>query len=59
MMSDITKSGTVLAKGNKTDAEFQTFRVAEIHGEVYYWNSTVSDWCSIPSEWRGNIVWSA
>lgn len=57
-MSEVSRKGTVLAKGNKTDRESQQFAVAEIHGDIYYWNAAISDWCSIPAEWVSQIVWS-
>jgi hypothetical protein len=57
-MTEISRKGTVLVKGAKTDCESQRFAVAEISGDIYYWNSTVGDWCSIPAEWVNNIVWS-
>lgn len=52
------RKGTVLAKANKTDCEFQRFAVAEINGDIYYWNTSVNDWCSIPPEWISKIAWS-
>ena len=52
-----TRVGTVLAKGNKTDCESQRFSVEEIDGESYYYNRSISAWCSIPSAWIESIVW--
>jgi hypothetical protein len=57
-MTEVNRKGTVLTKVNKTDSESQRFSVAEINGDIYYWNSAVSDWCSVPSEWISDIVWS-
>jgi hypothetical protein len=57
--SKVTRSGTVTAKGNKTDSEFQRFSVQEIDGEIYYYNKHVGDWCSIPSAWVPDVVWEA
>ena len=52
------ENGSVIAKGNKTDSESQHYAVAKINGDIYYWNSYVCDWCSIPSEWISGIVWA-
>ncbi len=57
-MAKVSRIGSVVAKGNKTDAEFQTFRVAEIHGDLYYYNSNVSDWCSLPESWLSKVTWN-
>lgn len=51
------RTGHVVAKGNATDPEFQTFTVREIGGDIYYLNRHVADWCSIPKEWIDKIVW--
>lgn len=57
-MNSISRNGSVVAKGNKTDSESQQYAVAKINDDIYYWNSYAGDWCSIPIEWISEIVWT-
>lgn len=52
-----TRTGTVLAKGNKTDPYAQRWTVQEIDGDLYYYNKSIGDWCSLPTDWTSRIIW--